>query len=220
MTFDQETEAKYRVSLDKEFANHRSIFFDLKAEMSSVAGTFDRDMAERTAKAAHVKSLIWRVPNDTIFSVFYTIRYGTLSVLGDIGEATYQWSSAIDWAFLVNTNYDYFLSKCRGVDGHEKPSTWMPERIRRRVAEYYEDREYKLDQERGIWVNSEGETDDTFEDFENHLESREEWSAYLMDSSKDHSETEAWEWGEGVNYRSYAHWYGIKCAVRQLKESS
>lgn len=205
MSFDKRIENQYQAQLEKEFRNHRSVFAETVLKPGSIEGTFDPEIAERLVSRMTSQILVWRERESTIFMVNYIIKGGCLMVSGDLGEIIYEWSSPISWGFLVNTSFDYFASKARGIDGYDKPFTWTEDRVMERVAEYRDD--HKEDED---W-------EDPFDGFESHLESEEAWIAFLEDSSVDTSDLEAWSWGRGPNFRCYAHWYGIKMAIRQLK---
>jgi hypothetical protein len=204
MTFDKQLNEKCLRDLDREFRDHRALFLTYKGNPVSIESSMDEDMAEKITKSQKIHTLHWKKPNSGIFCINYVLIRGTLMVGGDLGEATYCWNQEIDWQFLVNTNFDYFSGKSMWVEGYKRPTTWMGERVAARIAEHLE--EYPEDKK-------------LFEDSFVERGDKHAWTEFIRDNER-LVEMEAWDWGEAINFRAFAHWYGIKCAVKQLSEVS
>ncbi len=58
----------------------------------------------------------FRKPGTWTYGMRFIIHSRWLAVLGDIGEATYEWSETITPDFLRNLDFDYFRSKCRASE--------------------------------------------------------------------------------------------------------
>jgi len=58
----------------------------------------------------------WSKPGTWVDGMRFVIHRGWLTVLGDLGEAVYQWSSRISPEFLSDLNFDYFRSKCQASE--------------------------------------------------------------------------------------------------------
>lgn len=202
MTFDKELVEKYLRDLDREFKDHRALFLTYKDNPISIESSMEADMAEKIVKSQMIHTLHWKRPNSGIFSISYTLIGGTLMVRGDLGEATYYWNQGIDWEFLANVSFDYFSSKSMWIEGYKTPSTWMGERVEAYIKDHIE--EYPEDKK-------------LFEDSFAEKGDKHEWTEFIRDNER-LVEMEAWDWGEAINFRAFAHWYGIKCAVKQLSE--
>lgn len=62
----------------------------------------------------------WSKPGTWVDGMRFVIHGGWLTVLGDLGEAVYQWPSKISPEFLSDLNFDYFRSKCQASEtGHK-----------------------------------------------------------------------------------------------------
>lgn len=59
----------------------------------------------------------WSALGTWCYGMRIVIHRRWLVILGDIGEATYEWSSNIDPVFLLHLDFDYFRSKCRASPG-------------------------------------------------------------------------------------------------------
>lgn len=202
MTFDKQLNEKQLRDLDREFKDHRALFLTYKENPVSIESSMEKELTEKIAKSQKIRTLHWKKPDSGIFSIYYVLIGGTLMVRGDLGEATYCWSQEVDWQFLINTNFDYFSGKSMWIEGYKRPKTWMAERVRARIAEHLED--HPDDKE-------------LFEDMYVELGDKHEWTEFVRDKER-LCEVEAWDWGEADNFRALAHWYGIRCAVQQLKE--
>lgn len=55
----------------------------------------------------------WKKPTSWNYGCHFIIHSQWLCVVGDLGEATYQWGESIDLKFLGSLNFDYFHGKCR-----------------------------------------------------------------------------------------------------------
>lgn len=62
----------------------------------------------------------WSKPGTWVDGMRFVIHRGWLTVLGDLGEAVYQWSSSISPEFLSDLNFDYFRSKCQASETGRK----------------------------------------------------------------------------------------------------
>lgn len=73
----------------------------------------------------------WRNPRTWTYGVRYIIHAQWLCVVGDLFEATYQWSEHVNVQFLGNINMDYFAGKMRAGPEGRKWNDWN-----NRVAAY------------------------------------------------------------------------------------
>jgi len=66
----------------------------------------------------------WRNPTSWAYACRFIIHRQWLCVVGDIGEATFQWGQDITPEFLASLDFGYFLSKCRASDSGRKFEQW------------------------------------------------------------------------------------------------
>ena len=54
----------------------------------------------------------WKAPGTWNHGMRFILHSRWLSILGDIGEATYEWSGTLSPGFLCEIGFNYFRSKC------------------------------------------------------------------------------------------------------------
>lgn len=91
MTPTQEYQKRTREELTKRFARHVA----------------DIRMAGNTLV------VYWQEPGTWNHGMIFIVHRQWLTVLGDLGEFVFQWSSDISLAFLSDLSFDYFMEKCR-----------------------------------------------------------------------------------------------------------
>ena len=62
-----------------------------------------------------VERIVYRKPGTNLEKMEFMLHNNSLIILGDFGEAIYQWSQKIDFEFLADCELDYFHSKCISV---------------------------------------------------------------------------------------------------------
>ncbi len=60
-----------------------------------------------------IQVINWQAPGTWIYGCRFIIHSSWLTVLGDMGEAVYQWSEPITPQFLKGLDFDYFMGKCQ-----------------------------------------------------------------------------------------------------------
>lgn len=71
-----------------------------------------------------VKIINWQKPTSWNYGCRFIIHSQWLIVVGDLGEAVYQWGQNIDLKFLGQINFDYFMGKCRASEVGTKFRMW------------------------------------------------------------------------------------------------
>lgn len=91
----------------------------------------------------------WREPGTWNMAIVYYIdcKMGYLMVVGDLGEATYQWSAPISLDFVGGCNLDYFDSKCQASSCGERGRVWSPEIAEEYIRSYIE--EHTIGEDKG-----------------------------------------------------------------------
>lgn len=71
-----------------------------------------------------VTMIEWRNPKSWNYGCRFIIHSQWLCVVGDMGEATYQWGENITMKFLGSLNFDYFMGKCRASPDGKRFKVW------------------------------------------------------------------------------------------------
>lgn len=66
----------------------------------------------------------WQKPGTWNYGCRFIIHRRWLIVVGDIGEATFEWSEDLTLEFLAGIDFGYFLSKCRASEHGRKFEQW------------------------------------------------------------------------------------------------
>jgi hypothetical protein len=146
--------------------------------------------------------IVWMKPGTSIYSVKYRIDQNSLIVVGDIGEAVYQWSSTLTWAFLNGTDFSYFHSKCRASPKGFPWYDWSEERAKEQLEELFSDASDELDKNNlGECLSSCGTEAD--------------WQMFTMEKGYEMLGADWWELniGKVPALQCVGHWYGLKLAT-------
>lgn len=68
--------------------------------------------------------ITWQNPASWNYGCRFIIHHQWLIVVGDIGEAVYQWSEDLTLEFLAQLDFGYFLSKCQASEKGHDFSMW------------------------------------------------------------------------------------------------
>jgi len=183
---------------EKEFGNH----------VATVIGTIGEGLY----------GIRWAKPGCSNFWMDIVILSGTVFIRGDLGEATYVWSSPVSPEFLIGTNLGYFHSKCMASEKGSIPKDWNED-----VALEW------LDEQRRQRPEEDPDCDmATFDELAEELRKvahdRREWEHFVSqhygDEIQDVFGVDAWEfiWDPGAvpMSRCILHWLGIRLALQSL----
>jgi len=149
----------------------------------------------------------WKKPNSWNYGCRFIIHSQWLTVVGDIGEAVYQWGQNIDLKFLAQINFDYFMGKCRASEAGTRFMQWCS----RTAFESLQNRllhESFSDHEKAFIVSiSAGTPKDEFEDMLR--------AAYYDGLNSDFAASVS-ECGYIPNVRCVGHFVGLQMAIKQL----
>lgn len=186
----------------------------------------ERDIRERWFKdhkasvltQGEVATIInWANPESWNFGCRYIIHRRWLTVVGDIGEAVYEWSQDLTLPFLAGLDFGYFHGKCQASETGRNYTQWdsVPayESVRRFLAE---------------------------QDAEDHPGENDDWREHLRNltaqSAKDEFEHAIHKaYSEGLdpecasmfldagtvpNIRALGHFIGLQMALEQLNKKT
>lgn len=163
-----------------------------------------------------IKLINWQNPKSWNYGCRFIVHRRWLCVVGDIGEATFEWSSDITLEFLAQIDFGYFLSKCRA-----SPEGLKFEDFDNRIAELH-----RVDRVAELKSIPE---DDHHEDYDEELQVLEEISGGWKDeydaAARDYydatgdAETAGDISGMGVvpSVHAIGMFVGLQMAIAQLK---
>src|SRR5437879_2398129 len=73
---------------------------------------------------------------DTDGSMKLIIDNGTLIVIGDYGDAVYQWNERLTWKWLANMDINYFKGKCQASENGRNYVEWDSDRAEKFIKEH------------------------------------------------------------------------------------
>lgn len=155
----------------------------------------------------------WQKPDSWIFGCKFIIHRRWLTVLGDIGEAVYEWSEDISLQFVANCGLHYFLGKCQASEDGRKFKYWESQLAMENAA---------------IWLaemEKEGEGSDRLEVMREIAKlgkaGKDEYQTAANDAFDSTGDSEfccqITSLGTVPHPRAIGHWIGIQMAVEQLK---
>ncbi len=102
---------------------------------------FKDHVAKIITQNEHVTVINWRNPSSWNYGCRILIHAGWVTVVGDIGEAVYQWGQTVDFPFLSKIAFDYFKGKCQSSEGGKKFESWDGRIATELVKEWIKDQE-------------------------------------------------------------------------------
>jgi hypothetical protein len=156
-------------------------------------------------------------PKSWNYGCHFIIHRKWLTVVGDIGEATYEWSGDLTLNFLASLDFDYFFSKCVASESGKKFTDWKT-----KIAEaYVKDRIAEI---------KAMDPEDQGKDDKKELEILEDLGVGGDKSDYDSAAREYYdatgdgegasaiaEYGDVPSGRCIGHYLGLKLAIEQLR---
>lgn len=150
--------------------------------------------------------IAWQNPKSWNYGCRFIIHAQWLAVVGDIGEAVYQWGQTIDLPFLAQLDLQYFHGKCQSSETGRRFQTWCSVTAYRNGIEAIdwltEDKKQRF----------QGWDEQTPHDEFDHM-----LRAAYSDSGID-ADTASTLSGCGyiIHPRCIGHWVGLQMAIKQL----
>ncbi len=89
----------------------------IQRQMEECRQTWFKDHYPRLLSKTDATTVIeWSKPGTWTYGMRFILHARWLVVMGDIGEATYEWSETITPEFLRGLDFGYFRSKCRASE--------------------------------------------------------------------------------------------------------
>jgi hypothetical protein len=173
----------------------------------------------------NLETLEWKEPGTNHFAIWYVRQHGTLMVFGDLGEAVYQWYPDVTLQGIANTNFDYFVGKCRASEFGTPPKVWSADQAETDAREYFAEFFGEKWQDT-VERSDRASEDDKFRDADGLVALREDrllWDVWLRENATDVFGPQFYEvgiqdWGMRYHQRIHLHHEGLNKAFQQLAE--
>ena len=153
-------------------------------------------------------------PGTNIDMLCFNVFYGTLVVIGDLGDAVYRWGEKVDLDWIAGCNLDYFLGKCQASEVGREFTEWDPSLCHEDMEKWAVQEFDEQDLER-----PESELQDaTYAIDDGHIA----WQAYLYDNGYELFGDEFYEFapkfGVRPNLRGVLHLAALK-VMKEKKDA-
>jgi len=148
-----------------------------------------------------IDRIVWQKPGSSVYRADYILHGPFLAVVGDMGEAVYQWSENLTWAFLNGLNFGYFHSKCRASPKGFPWYDWDEQVARKQVDELFDGSDYLDKSNRDECLSA--------------CSSESDWQMFTMEKGYEMLGSDWWELniGKVPALQCVGHWYGLKLAT-------
>ena len=148
----------------------------------------------------------WKKPTSWNYGCRFIIHSQWLTVVGDIGEAVYQWRQNIDLPFLAGLDLHYFWGKCQSSETGRRFQTWCSVTAYRKGSQMIDWLSEDKKQRFQGW--DEQTPHDEFEQMLN--------GAYNDDGIDSETASDLHGCGYIIHPRCVGHFVGLKMAIEQL----
>jgi len=159
----------------------------------------------------------WRNPTSWAYACRFIIHRQWLCVVGDIGEATFQWGQDITLEFLASLDFGYFLSKCRASDSGREFEKWD-----NTVAEHY--RQQHIDEISGTHESERGKIEKAALQIlqDNDATSSDQWESVAREIYDETGDAELAssisDRGKVPSAHAIGMFVGLQIAIKRLKQ--
>lgn len=165
-------------------------------------------------ETSSIQIIQWQNPKSWNYGCRFIIHRRWLCVVGDIGEAVFEWSEDLTLGFLGGLNFDYFMSKCQASPegrSYESFDTDVAEQYRKmRIKELEEESDKGDDSAKELELLK-----------ENSRLCKDEWRAIAQDYYDDTGDAEGASSISGMGVVPSVHaigmFVGLQMAINQLK---
>jgi hypothetical protein len=84
----------------------------------------DGDCHQHPTGVPVVRVINWQKPGSWTYGCRFIIHRRWLTIVGDIGEAVFEWSQDLTLEFLGSLDFGYFMSKCQSSPTGKKFNDW------------------------------------------------------------------------------------------------
>lgn len=160
----------------------------------------------------------WQNPKSWNYGCRFIIHRRWLCVVGDIGEATFEWSQDLTFNFLAGIDFHYFLGKCEASPSGKDFTQWDT-----KIAEAYRNMRIKELSETPDEDRSESDAEELGILEGNEDCSENEWKQSAQDYYDETGDAEGAgsisDFGKVPSVHAIGMFVGLQMAIAQLKES-
>lgn len=151
-------------------------------------------------------------PGTNINMLCFNTFHGYLVIIGDLGDAVYQWNQAITLEWVAGCNLDYFVGKCQASQVGRNFVQWDTNKVMERLKEWKHHYEeyfgcpFPEDKEEMYYRAESAAAEGEFK-----------WQCFLNDEGYelfDYMEEE-YSWGEITHCRAKLHLEALKAMIRK-----
>lgn len=177
---------------------------------------FENHVATEILKCDKIIIINWQNPESWNYGCRFLIHARWLTVVGDIGEAIYEWGQTLTLPFLHRIDFGYFHSKCQASETGRDFRMWDADAANARAQE---------------WLTERTSTDDPHEfKARGHISNisthtpRDEFEQIVRDAYNDGLDpgecSSLIEGGLVPNCRCIGHFVGLQMAIDQLNNQT
>lgn len=149
----------------------------------------------------------WQNPESWNYGCRFIIHRRWLTVIGDIGEAIYEWSQSLTLEFLAGLDFGYFHGKCQSSETGRNFVMWNGDLCVPALKDFLKDDERE-------------DKAELLEEAELYTSDEKEWVDFIYRGGHelrddDYSLADA---GEVPHARAIGHFVGLQMAIEQLKQ--
>ena len=199
--------------------SHKSEYLE-KEKAEWLNANFKDHKAELLIFLTPVVIINWQKPGTWNYGCRFIIHRRWLTVVGDIGEATYEWGQDLTLEFLAGLDFGYFHSKCRASETGKDYDEW-DYHLAKKVAD---SRIAEL--ESAALTDDESQTDADEIEWLRHLEATGYSKDAFMKSAEEVYDatgdaelaSSIADMGEVPASRCIGHFVGLQMAIAQLSQ--
>ncbi len=183
----------------------------------------------------NIEVLVWKRPGSSNCAIYYHLVHGgTLVVLGDLGDAIYNWYSSIDLEWISGLDLGYFAGKCQASEYGRVPTEWDKDQAEKELKEHFSEIELDTDDHQEVFngktkpkSNDNNELYNIFVEeygWEYDLTDQCSWVSFVNNNDTEELffDQDAWEWvykiGQILPVRIELHLLGLKKAFRWIEK--
>lgn len=174
---------------------------------------FKNHKARKELELNHNLIIDWSNPESWNYGCRFIIHRRWLTVVGDIGEAVYEWGQDLSLNFLARIDLGYFLGKCQASEDGRKFHLWDSEEAISSINYYLTEYPDEGPLQDGLkHILSQVDKHANKYDFEEAL--RSVYNDYAVDSDVISAIRDS---GEQPHPRAIGHFVGLQMAIEQLQ---
>lgn len=182
---------------------------------------FKDHKANLVSPSVEITVINWANPKSWNYGCRFIIHRRWLCVIGDIGEATFEWSQDITIEFLASLDFGYFLSKCRASPHGKDFEQWDGDVAWKQASDYIKELKETPEDDKSSDHDKLIEALDSLQtDGSSAREDYENAAREIYDATGDAELASMVSgWGNVPSCHAIGMFVGLQMAIAQLKEA-